>query len=314
MLSHTADPSTIDFLAPALLLIVVYAAVLALLYKYAANSAFSKEFNKSSTPEAILSIVNSGGVYLIVLAISAQYATNAIEFAYNVAAATFGLAMGWVLGIVISPSSTDEQSEFSMLTKAISTFLTGYVLAYFKDIKIEQVQHFLFDRPGVPFRLLVGTACCFSTLAVVFVSRRAEIMKANATREWFISYTPPDPKLAQGLRADVLARGPFATRDEALAEIERIKVRDEFKGVTLTAVRVNLAAEEDVTVPPTAPGNQSSVPADVPKPEKQPTVVAEQPAAPIQQVEESTAPVQTPADESPAPTEQPVAATEPQNP
>ena len=166
MFTHTPNPSIVGFLAPVVLLLAAYGVVLALLYKLAANTALSKEFNKSSTPGAILSIANSGGVYLIVLAISAQYSVDAVGFAYNVAAATFGLAMGWVVGIVISPSSTDEQSEFSLLTKAISTFLTGYVLAYFKDIKIDQVQHFLFDRPGVPFRLLVGTACFFSTIAV----------------------------------------------------------------------------------------------------------------------------------------------------
>lgn len=302
-------------LAPALLLIAVYAAVLALAYKYAANTAFSKAFNKASTPGAILAIVNSGGVYLIVLAISAQYASDKMDFAYCVAAATFGLAMGWVLGIVISPSSKDEQSEFSMLTKAISTFLTGYVLAYFKDIKIDQVQHFLFDRSGVAFRLLIGTACCFSTLAVVFVSRRAEIMKANAEREWFISYTPPDPKHAQALRADVLATGPFATREEALAEIDRIKVRDEFKGLTLTAVRVNLLSKEVETPTVAQEIPRATSAGDMPNQEKQPPPTpTETPAAPIQPPAASTDAPEAPPGEPPIPDEQPEAGVGQQNP
>ncbi len=283
MFTHTPNPSIVNFLAPVVLLLAAYGVVLALLYKRAANTAFAKEFNKSSTPEAVLSILNSGGVYLIVLAISAQYSTDAIQFAYNVGAATFGLAMGWVVGIVISPSSTDEQSEFSMLTKAISTFLTGYVLAYFKDIRIDQIQHFLFDRAGVPFRLLIGAACFFSTLAVVFVSRRAEIMKAIAAREWFISYAPPDPRHAQGLRSDVLARGPFVTREDALAEIERIKTQSEFTNVTLAAVRVNLASEEKIEVPPVAQPNQPVVPGAATKDDKQPPIIAEQPAVATQQ-------------------------------
>ena len=54
---------------------------------------------------------------MIVLAASAQFAATASDFAYNVAAATFGLAMGWVVGIVISPGSKDEASEFSILTR-----------------------------------------------------------------------------------------------------------------------------------------------------------------------------------------------------
>jgi hypothetical protein len=237
------------YLAPIVISIVIYSLILGLLYKYGANTAFAREFNKNSTPAAIFAIVNSGGVYLIVLAASAQYAKSVIDFAYNVAAATFGLAMGWVLGIVTSPGSMDEASEFSLLTKAVSTFLTGYVLANLKDVTRHQVWDFL-NMPGIAFRLLIGTACCFSTVAVVFVSRRAEIMKANATRDWFISYTPADAKFAHGLRSDLLARGPFSSRDEALAEIELIKERDEFQGVTLAPVRVDIVAEPTAPPPP----------------------------------------------------------------
>jgi len=79
--------------------------------------------------------------------------------------------------------------------QAVLTFITDYVLANLKGITQHQVWNFL-QRPGVTFRLLIGTACCFSTIAVVFVSRRAEIMKANASREWFISYVPIDPRHA----------------------------------------------------------------------------------------------------------------------
>ncbi len=240
---HAPVAIVMSYLAPTVISILIYAFILLLAYKYGANTTFAREFNKNSTPGAILTIVNSGGVYLIVLAASAQYASTTVDFAYNVSAATFGLAMGWVLGIVISPGSEEEASEFSILTKAVSTFLTGYVLANLKGITQHDVWTFL-SRPGVAFRLLIGTACCFSTVAVVFVSRRAEIMKAAATKEWFISYTPSDPKHPQTLRPDVLARGPFSTRDDALAEIGLIKARDEFKGLTLSPVRVDIIVEQ----------------------------------------------------------------------
>ena len=245
---HAPFAVVIAYLAPTVISILVYAVILWLLYKFGANTTFAREFNKNSTPGAILTIVNSGGVYLIVLAASAQFAATASNFAYNVAAATFGLAMGWVVGIVISPGSKDEASEFSILTKAVSTFITGYVLANLKGITQHQVWNFL-QRPGVSFRLLIGTACCFSTIAVVFVSRRAEIMKANASREWFISYVPIDPRHAQGLRADLLVRGPFPSRDDALAEINLIKERDEFRGLTLAPVRVDIIVEQSAPPP-----------------------------------------------------------------
>ena len=117
MRSHAPFAVVIAYLAPTVISILVYAVILWLLYRFGANTTFALEFNKNSTPGAILTIVNSGGVYLIVLAASAQFAATASDFAYNVAAATFGLAMGWVVGIVISPGSKDEASEFSILTR-----------------------------------------------------------------------------------------------------------------------------------------------------------------------------------------------------
>ena len=70
-------------LAPILLLIVVYAALVALVYRYASETVYAKAFFKASTPGGILMGVNSGGVYLIVLAISAQYSANGKDFALN---------------------------------------------------------------------------------------------------------------------------------------------------------------------------------------------------------------------------------------
>jgi hypothetical protein len=249
--------SLFALLGPALGVIAAYFALLAIAYRLGAGTAFAKAFLKSSTPPAVAAVVLFVGLYLIVLTISAQLASDNWDFAYSAAAATFGLALGWVLGIVISPSSKDEASEFSLLTKAVSTFLTGYVLGYIKDLKLADIKAFL-ERPSIPFRLMAGAACGLAALAAVFVIRRAEVMQANAAREWFISYTPADPRHAQALPGDVLARGPFSSRDDAMAEIERIKTLGEFKGVALTAVRVDILSSEAVAA---APADSNSSPA-----------------------------------------------------
>lgn len=251
-----------SLLGPALGVLAAYFLLLAIAYRLGSGTTFAKQFLKSSSPPAIAAVVLFVGVYLIVLIISAQIAYDQRDFAYSVASATFGLALGWVLGIIISPSSKDEASEFSLLTKAVSTFLTGYVLGYIKDLKLADIRAFL-ERPNVPFRLMAGAACGLAALAAVFVIRRAEAMQANAAREWFISFAPPDPKHAQALRADILARGPFSSREDAMAEIDRIKNLDEFKGVTLTAVRVDILSEEPVTA---TPADESPTPADPTQP------------------------------------------------
>ena len=249
--------SLASLLGPALGIIAAYFVLLAIAYRLGSGTVFAKDFLKTSTPPAIAAVLLFIAVYLIVLTISAQVASSKSDFAYSVASATFGLALGWVLGIVISPSSKDEASEFSLLTKAVSTFITGYVLGYIKDLKLADITAFL-ERPGIPFRLMAGAACGLAALAAVFVIRRAEVMQSNAAREWFISFAPPDPKHAQALRADVLARGPFASREDTMAEIDRIKNLDEFKGVTLTAVRVDILSEEPV---PATPGAADAKPA-----------------------------------------------------
>lgn len=245
--------SLTTLLGPTLGVIVIYFLALAIAYRLGAGTRFAQAFLKSSTPPAIAAVVLFVGLYLIVLTISGQIASDRWDFAYSVASATFGLAIGWVLGIVISPSTKDEASEFSLLTKAVSTFLTGYVLGYLKGITLDDIKLFL-NRPGIPFRLMIGAACGLASLAAVFVIRRAETMQANAAREWFISYKPTDPRHAQALPGDVLARGPYATRDDAMAEIARIKDLDEFKAVTLIAVRVGILSEENnEAAPPSNP-------------------------------------------------------------
>ncbi len=245
-----------SLLGPALGVLAAYVLLLAIAYFLGARTAYAKAFLRTSTPPAIAAGLVCGGLLLIVLTISAQIATSSRDFAYCIASATFGTSLGWVLGVVISPSSTDEASEFSLLTKAVSTFLTGYVLGYLKDLSVVDVKAFL-NRPGIPFRLMAGSACCLAAMATVFVIRRAETMQADAVREWFISYAPPDPRLAEGLRPDVLARGPFSSRDDAMAEIDRIKSLNEFKAVTLTPVRVEIFSEEPVAPATPAGASQS---------------------------------------------------------
>jgi hypothetical protein len=247
------------YAGPILCLMLVYYIALVVFYKHGAQNRQVQRFFNSTSPGAVLSVINSGGVYLIVLAVSAQFASSALDFGYAVASATVGLALGWIVGIVISPASKDEASEFSGLTKAISTFLTGYVLANLKSVSKADITSFL-NTPGVPFRLMIGAACCFSTVAVVFISRRAE-----AARDWYVSFAPSDPKHPQALRADILARGPFGSREDTLDEIEKIKNQDEFKGLTLMPVRVDFFADAPVTVTAaTAPGGQPPLTSDAP--------------------------------------------------
>jgi hypothetical protein len=233
------------FIVSTLIAIGGYALVLGVLYHKFADTALVRELARSSTPTSALTVVNSGGLFLVILIAAGAYADSLADFAYNLAAATCGMAFGTVLGIVISPTSADESSEFSLLTKAVSTLLTGYILANLKYITKPEITSFL-NTKGVGFRLLIGTTCCLATVGVVFVTRRAEITKTAVTRDWFISYAPTDPRHIQTMRPDVLARGPFPSEAAAVAEIALIQGRPEFKGIDLKAVQVKIFVEQPV--------------------------------------------------------------------
>lgn len=52
----------------------------------------------------------------------------------NVTICMAGSAVGWFIGILISPSSSDEAERFRSYGKAILTFLSGYVIAKFDPL------------------------------------------------------------------------------------------------------------------------------------------------------------------------------------
>lgn len=235
--------SIFSTLGPLLGVILVYFIVIRVFFLTGGRNGFVVAFLRSSTPTGVVGVVLFIAVYLESLVLCVQFSVDAREFAYNAASATFGMAVGWVLGMVLSPHTEAEATQSSLLTKAISTFFTGYLLGYLKDVKLADIAAIL-TRPGMPFRLMIGTACFLPALAAVFALRWADINHEGTAREWFIKYWPADKPHAQALAGDILARGPFPSREDAFAEIERIKGQDQFRGYSLTAVRIDIASDE----------------------------------------------------------------------
>lgn len=171
---------------------------------------------------------------LIVLAIVAVFSGSTWpERMLNVVSACLGLGLGWVLGIVVSPSDESEQSEFSAYTKALSTFFTGYVAGVLKDVKLHNIMAYLY-QPHIALRVCLGAACFLATTAVVFLNRRAEVQNRN--RRWYIAFEPRSATLPDSTSLGLLTRGPFCYKDDADREIERIKDTADYKSVTLKAI------------------------------------------------------------------------------
>ena len=107
-----------------------------------------------------------GALALIVWAAGRQGASAPLSIQIIVA----GALIGWVVGILVTPLSPGEKSRFSEYGTAISTFITGYLVA-----KIDRVFDLsIKDRADIN-ELLIGRV-------LMFVS--AFILGALATSIW----------------------------------------------------------------------------------------------------------------------------------
>jgi hypothetical protein len=171
---------------------------------------------------------------VLVLAMVAVFSSSSWpERMMNVVSACVGLGLGWVLGIVVSPSDESEQSEFSAYTKALSTFFTGYVAGALKDVKLHNVMDYLY-QPHIALRVCLGAACFLATTSVVFLNRRAEVQNRN--RRWYIAFEPRSAAPPDSTPLGLLTRGPFCNRDDVDREIKRLQETGNYKSVTLKPI------------------------------------------------------------------------------
>lgn len=90
----------------------------------------------------------------------------------NVLLLIFGGLLGWVAGILATPLDTDEKSQFSTYAAAISTFLSGFLVA-----KLDQLFNMATNNPNFPFQETIGPVLIFGSSAILgalftFVGRK----------------------------------------------------------------------------------------------------------------------------------------------
>ncbi|MCI0513786.1 hypothetical protein L0128_11275 [candidate division KSB1 bacterium] len=104
-----------------------------------------------------------------------QFALGRISpqsIALNLLLVVFGLALGWLLGILVSPYSSREAKKCSEYAKVLGVFVSGYLVA-----KIDPVIAALFNPtfvldfiPG--FRLIAFLVSLTIGLLITFVFRQ----------------------------------------------------------------------------------------------------------------------------------------------
>lgn len=79
-----------------------------------------------------------------------------IAIALNLAVLVFGASGGWIVGIVVSPYSSKEQSRFTALSKAVAVFGSGYLVGKIDKLVEKLLDPSLVLESAHGFRLLAG--------------------------------------------------------------------------------------------------------------------------------------------------------------
>jgi uncharacterized membrane protein YeiB len=192
---------------------------------------FWKRFTENTSSGAILANLNYIILLVLLFVAAVGYGDAWAIRLMNVVAACVGVGLGWVLGIIVSPSDESEQTEFSSYTKAISTLVTGYLAGALKDVKAQTIMDYL-REPHIAFRVLMAAACLLATTAVVFINRRAENQGRN--RRWYVRFDPASATVPNGTPLGLLAIGPYCSQSDADRQIKELQAKPEYKNVTLT--------------------------------------------------------------------------------
>lgn len=95
-----------------------------------------------------------------------------ITIALNLAVLVFGASGGWIVGIVVSPYSTEEQSRFTALSKAVAAFGSGYLVGKIDELIEKLLDPSLALESVHGFRLLAGLSAFALAMVITFVYRQ----------------------------------------------------------------------------------------------------------------------------------------------
>lgn len=91
------------------------------------------------------------------------------------------LVLGYFIGVLISPYSKKEESDFKKIMGAISLFISGFVLSKLEPVITAAITSAAFYNEQNMVTIIGSTGCFLSALIVVFVHRRYVFDTANTS-------------------------------------------------------------------------------------------------------------------------------------
>lgn len=118
----------------------------------------------SSASAAVLSIA------LVVLTV--KFSTEPAQAAFSLLILVAGYAIGWLLGIVVSPYSKEEKDSFTEYAKALGAFASGWLVGKIDKV-VEAIfqPDFLLKEPLNSFRIIAFGSALIIALVITFVFR-----------------------------------------------------------------------------------------------------------------------------------------------
>jgi len=121
-------------------------------------------------------IVGSSLAALILLAVLCVVAVfvggSKLTVALNFAVLTFGVSLGWIFGIVVSPYTAGEQRQFTALSKAVAVFASGYAVGKLDSLIGKLVDPAFALETVHGFRLLAFVSAFAISMLFTFVYRQ----------------------------------------------------------------------------------------------------------------------------------------------
>lgn len=116
----------------------------------------------------IAGLAMGGSVTYLSYMVGDDYKASAL----NLLIVILGLALGWLLGILLSPYSDVEEKKFTEYAKAFGVFASGYLVG-----KVDKVIEALFQPDFVlesvhGFRVMSFLAALIISLVLTFIFRR----------------------------------------------------------------------------------------------------------------------------------------------
>ena len=108
------------------------------------------------------------GIALIWIAY--ELGTDNQTYLFNWLIILLGLVIGWGVGTLLSPFNPDEKENFSGMAKAISAFISGYILCKM-DKFFEVIQSRDFFQENTLERIILFLVAFFLSMIIVFINR-----------------------------------------------------------------------------------------------------------------------------------------------